>query len=249
MPYLRSVLLVLAAHCLSLRAVLSQSSACYFPDHTDAANFTACDASATESSCCRDSEACLSNGYCLQQTGHANRITRGACTDPTFSNAACPSLCTDGGTSTVVTTTSESLTWVIVAKDNSMSFYLAKDTVPNGVFCCFPRYNITSGQCITSAGGPSEPFEIPAGTIIVDRSSGATLTINSTTGTNTTTTTTVTAVSVRDSNMTAVAAGVAVPLGVCLAAALAGCACLFHLLRKERRIRAVSDTSSLAVPL
>lgn len=75
---------------------VAQGRQCFFPDHSRAANFTECNAEATQSSCCRDSEACLSNGYCLQTVGLANRITRGACTDSTFSNAACPQECTDG---------------------------------------------------------------------------------------------------------------------------------------------------------
>lgn len=92
----RSCFIGLAVHTLLWVGVVSDSRTCYFPDHTEATNFTECNASATESSCCRNSEACLSNGYCLQQAGLANRITRGACTDSTFSNPGCPSLCTDG---------------------------------------------------------------------------------------------------------------------------------------------------------
>lgn len=72
-----------------------QGQTCYWPNHDEAANFTSCNVAATESSCCRPSEACLSNGLCLQTEGLPNRISRGACTDSTFSSSACPSACND----------------------------------------------------------------------------------------------------------------------------------------------------------
>ena len=91
--FTRLVLLALLA-----KRVVSETQ-CYFPDGNKAANFTTCNADATYAACCRPEDACLSNGYCLQQgSSLANRIIRGACTDINFSNSACPSQCRDSKT-------------------------------------------------------------------------------------------------------------------------------------------------------
>ena len=88
--FTRLVLLALLA-----KRVVSETQ-CYFPDGNKAANFTTCNADATYAACCRPEDACLSNGYCLQQgSSLANRIIRGACTDINFENSACPSQCRD----------------------------------------------------------------------------------------------------------------------------------------------------------
>lgn len=88
---------VFTASLLLAILALGDSRQCFWPDHSPApSNFTECNAGAAQSACCQNSDACLSNGLCLQQVGFANRIVRGACTDSTFSNAACPAQCTSG---------------------------------------------------------------------------------------------------------------------------------------------------------
>ncbi|EME41182.1 hypothetical protein DOTSEDRAFT_55080 [Dothistroma septosporum NZE10] len=199
---------------------------CFFPDGSKAANYTACNAASTESACCKTDEACLSNGYCFQQTSYSNRISRGACTDSSFGSTACPQRCAD------------------VATAVALTIFEAYDTadVPhgNGLFCCVSGYNVTSQQCMTESDGTFAPFSLPAGTVVIDRSNGATLpeNFNSTDAAASVVTATVTASATaapEKSNTAAVAAGVAVPLGVLLVAALAGCFLLWRNLGKARR--------------
>lgn len=117
-----------------------------------------------------------------------------------------------------------------------MSFYLAYDQQPNGMFCCYPGYNVTSERCDLAAGGTgtTTPFQLAEGNVIIDRSNGATLSVNSTSSASSTVT--VTAESKSDNNnVTAVGAGVGVSLGVLLLAALIGCGVLYSQLRKAKR--------------
>ncbi|KAK4619760.1 hypothetical protein CLAFUW4_11038 [Fulvia fulva] len=200
---------------------------CYFPDGTEAANYTSCNAAATQSSCCRPTEACLSNGYCFQQTGYANRISRGACTDSSFGSTACPARCRD------------------VAQNVALTIFQAADTADssqgNGLFCCLNGYNVTSRQCMTESDGTSAPFSLPAGSVVIDRSNGATLpqNFNSTDAAGSIITVTATAAAnatntPESNNTTAIAAGISVPLGLLLLAALAGCFVLWRNLKKAR---------------
>ena len=125
-----------------------------------------------------------------------------------------------------------------------MTIFQAYDTSDashgNGLFCCRNGYNTTSQECMTPSDGTSAPFSLPAGTVIIDRSNGATLPedFNSTDAAGSVVTATVTASAASapgKSNTAAVAAGVAVPLGVLLIAALVGCGVLWRNLGKARR--------------
>lgn len=95
---------------------------------------------------------------------------------------------------------------------------------------------------MTESDGTSNPFSLPAGSVVIDRSNGVTLpeNFNSTDAAGSVITVTATAVASATnapakSNTTAVAAGVAVPLGVLLIAALAGCAVLWSNLKKAKK--------------
>ncbi|TKA79560.1 hypothetical protein B0A55_02737 [Friedmanniomyces simplex] len=199
---------------------------CYWPDHSAAVNFTACNAAAPYSSCCRPDQVCMTNGLCLQTQNLANRLSRGACTDQTFSSAACPKVCDD------------------VVTSNALTIFLAyDDATNNGAFCCVYPFNSTSGQCEVSTGGSTNPFDLDAFQVIYDRSTGATIPLDgsdATTSVNsssaaTTSTVTATATATSKSSIAAVAAGVAAPLGVLLLASLIACGILLSRLRKLRR--------------
>lgn len=90
----------------------------------------------------------------------------------------------------------------------------------------------------SDGSGTTTPFELAAGTVIIDRSSGATLSINTSANSTSTSKSTVT-VTVGSSSdgdhVTAVGAGVGVSLGVLLVAALIGCSILYNQLRKAKR--------------
>jgi hypothetical protein len=131
------------------------------------------------------------------------------------------------------TTTDMNLT---VQTFTSVSIYLAFENVPTGTsgFCCQQAYNVSTQLCQDETHG-SDPFPLDSGTAIYDRSNGATLppstATSSTSGTSTSVvngTTTVTATvtasaSASSNNVTTVAAGIAVPLGVLLVLAIIGC--------------------------
>ncbi|KAF2161881.1 hypothetical protein M409DRAFT_58662 [Zasmidium cellare ATCC 36951] len=199
---------------------LAQGRDCFYPDHSRAEDYTQCNAEATQSACCHISSACLSNGLCLSQTEFANRITRGACTDYTYSNPACPSQC-------------------IQIQPNTNITLFPANVFPkpkgNGLFCCAGSYNSSGRQCqvASDSDGNREPFTLPVGSVIVDRRTGATLSDNPTTNSTSGSVVTVTAKS--DSNVTAVGVGVGVSLGVLLLAALAGCVVLYVQLRKAKK--------------
>ncbi len=94
MPF-RTTLRVATVLSLFLEQSFAESQ-CYWPNHNAAfGNYTACNAAAPYSSCCRASEVCMTNGLCLQTQELANRLSRGACTDQTFSSTACPKVCDD----------------------------------------------------------------------------------------------------------------------------------------------------------
>ncbi|KAM3424910.1 hypothetical protein BST61_g6884 [Cercospora zeina] len=188
---------------------------CFFPNHQPAENFTTCNAGAPHAACCRPEDVCLSNGYCLQQgAGLPNRLIRGGCTDYTFSSPACPNRCAD------------------TAQGLPVTIYLARDSRPNGDFCCVSNFNVTSGNCIVPSGGSSRPFQLSPGTVIYDRNTGSLLPQNWTSAAEEPEVT----VASRSGNMVSSGAiiGVAVSLGVLLLAALAGCLVLWRQLKKSK---------------
>ncbi|KAI1269832.1 hypothetical protein F5Y18DRAFT_371754 [Xylariaceae sp. FL1019] len=73
-------------------------SICYYPDGTVAPQDTPCDDDSSESTCCGQGYACLSNHIC-QATGeerHKNGATefvRGSCTDKNWRSGSCPAFC------------------------------------------------------------------------------------------------------------------------------------------------------------
>ncbi|KAK0345507.1 hypothetical protein LTR02_000371 [Friedmanniomyces endolithicus] len=172
----------------------------------------------------------MTNGLCLQTQELANRLSRGACTDQTFSSTACPKVCDD------------------IITGNSLTIFLAyDDAANNGAFCCVYPYNSTSAQCQLPTAGSYEPFDIDSFQVIYDRSTGATIPLDGSSPTTTanssgaaatstvTTTATATATGTSGTSVAAVAAGVAAPLGVLLLASLIACGILLSRLKKLRR--------------
>ncbi|CAI6091816.1 unnamed protein product [Clonostachys chloroleuca] len=76
------------------------TAACYYPSGKLAPNDTPCRDDTSNSVCCGQSYACLSNGIC-QATGFqllkpgATEFVRGGCTDKTWRSSSCPSFCVD----------------------------------------------------------------------------------------------------------------------------------------------------------
>jgi len=66
---------------------------CYWPDGAeDNPNLKVCDMSSQHSHCCYTLDACMNNGYCLNQDpnqGYGNRLVRAGCTDSTWQSDAC----------------------------------------------------------------------------------------------------------------------------------------------------------------
>ncbi|KAK3068754.1 hypothetical protein LTR53_013417 [Teratosphaeriaceae sp. CCFEE 6253] len=237
-------LIAALAPLLLLRA-RAQDAPCYWPDHSPALNQTPCHALAAVSWCCFATDACLSNGLCLQQSAvWTNRVGRGACTDSTWSSAACPQYCAD------------------VTPDGSTTVFLAYDT-PSGAFCCGENYDAVSSECAIATKGSRQPFDISAGEVVYNRSDGALLLPNpantaqptaavvASLATITVTTTATasaaagTAKSTSTGLVTQVAAGVAVPLGVLLLAALAAIAVLVS---RNRKLRSAHESQDWSAP-
>src|ERR1035438_5940381 len=76
------------------------TGSCYWPDGTDySTGLEVCDMSSEHSHCCYSQDACLNNGYCLNQNpsgwsqygpgGYGNRLVRVGCTDSTWQSDAC----------------------------------------------------------------------------------------------------------------------------------------------------------------
>ncbi|KAI5464245.1 hypothetical protein BGZ63DRAFT_401211 [Mariannaea sp. PMI_226] len=76
------------------------SAACYYPNGKLAPNDVPCRDDISNSVCCGQGYACLSNGIC-QATGdelqkeHATEYVRGSCTDRNWRSSACPLFCID----------------------------------------------------------------------------------------------------------------------------------------------------------
>lgn len=91
--------LVLSALALSFTV----AQECYWPDGSIATQATPCNVEATNSHCCGVGDTCLSNGYCLQNTGiYANRLSRAGCTDYSWASQQCPQFCQDGNCSALM---------------------------------------------------------------------------------------------------------------------------------------------------
>ncbi|KAK3073483.1 hypothetical protein LTR53_004917 [Teratosphaeriaceae sp. CCFEE 6253] len=241
------VLIAALTPLLLLPGARAQDAPCYWPDHSPALNQTPCHALAAVSWCCFATDACLSNGLCLQQSAvWTNRVGRGACTDSTWSSAACPQYCAD------------------VTPDGSTTVFLAYDT-PSGAFCCGENYDAASSECALATRGSRQPFDISAGEVVYNRTDGALLLPNpantaqptvgvfvslaTITVTATATATGSAAAGVAKSTntglVTQVAAGIAVPLGILLLAALAAIAVLVS---RNRKLRQAHESQSWASP-
>jgi hypothetical protein len=70
-------------------------AACYFPDGSLSPTDVSCDATASDSFCCFNQQACLSNKLCLVDVhpGGINEYARGTCTDQNWESSACPNFC------------------------------------------------------------------------------------------------------------------------------------------------------------
>ena len=217
---------------------------CYYPDGSIAEDRSACNESAENSACCATAGACLSNGYCLQQAIYTNRIARQACTDPTWTSPSCPYYCADGKTILqlqYMLHTANDCTKV-APLNNSITVYLAYDT-PNGVFCCHANYNWSTNACEEPTRGSTTPFSLEPGLVVYNRSDGSTqndgtaVAVPAASAATATTTVIVTAepTTTGSSDVTAVAAGIAVPLATLLIAALVAVVVLVSRIKKLKQ--------------
>ncbi|KAF2772877.1 hypothetical protein EJ03DRAFT_324432 [Teratosphaeria nubilosa] len=96
-----SVLCRLLMRSIVLAAIFlrfARSQTCYYPDgETIASNHTACNSSGT-SACCSSNAFCLENGFCFGD----GVVSRGSCTDKSWSSTACASACLSQDASTDV---------------------------------------------------------------------------------------------------------------------------------------------------
>lgn len=84
-----NVLLVLLSSIICSIQAQSTTKQCYYPNKSTSTTDTPCDANADVSACCSPGDLCLANGLCLNY----GRLSRGSCTDSTFSSSQCPQIC------------------------------------------------------------------------------------------------------------------------------------------------------------
>ena len=248
---------------VALRQTAAQGTQCYYPNGNLAPSHTPCNTSMGFSWCCLSTDVCLSNRLCFQQSEtYTNRIGRGSCTDSTWKSDNCPQYCKDG--ENVVRRCARVLLIaelaVAITFDNTL--YLASGS-PDGTFCCDANSNSTTGLCQTPTQGSFEPFNLPPGHVISNRTSGSQLlpnfedqteptapnasTVTTTmTVTATATQTAVTAAVSNSSRVTKVAAGIAAPLSILLLTALAAIGILAS---KNRKLRQAQHHSYAPVKL
>jgi len=147
------------------------SKTCYWPNGDIAANFIACDSSASNSACCPSDQPCTQNGLCYD----LGYLRRGACTDNKWSASQCPKYCyLDDGSkqSGSQNQTNDILTCgnyillrhFVCAKQNSWGTYgtnyCTSDTVfqfpDNGVLALATVSNTTAGSSSSSQSGSTQ---------------------------------------------------------------------------------------------
>lgn len=140
-----------------------------------------------------------------------------------------------------------------VTSDSSTTVFLAYNT-EDGAFCCGDNYDPSSEACTNATQGSNQPFNLPPGEVIFNRTDGALLLPNpadpsaspsvatvSHSGATTTVTQTVTGsaatsdAAFSNGKIAAVAAGIAVPLTILFLAAFTACLILARKLRDLRR--------------
>jgi hypothetical protein len=151
----------------------------------------------------------------------------------------------------------------IVKTDEDLTLILAYESeTPDSPFCCNKPYNTDTQACEVSSRGTFQPFQLPIGRIVHNRTDGSAMmngTLSSSLFQNNacetqpvgiqnrtiqtlgpTTCSQVTAQS-ELANVTAIAAGIAAPLGVLLLASLAAVAVLFRQNRSLKRLAQHND--------
>lgn len=78
---------------------MANANRCFFPNGITTGDdasptMVPCDPAAPVSACCAVGHSCTGSGLCYSSSGE---IYRGGCTDKTFKDAACPSICAEAG--------------------------------------------------------------------------------------------------------------------------------------------------------
>ncbi|KAF2173560.1 hypothetical protein M409DRAFT_48521 [Zasmidium cellare ATCC 36951] len=213
----------------------NSTKVCYTPNGAVWEGATPCNQTADESHCCGVNDFCLSNGHCLQAEGaYANRIGRGTCTDSSWRSEACPYECND------------------IRTDQDCALLLAYET-PDGSFCCDRGFNTETQSCPTASGKfGTTPFNMTLGRVIWNRTDGSIMQNGTLLPSQVQLSEAQTTVTLRPSpsssatsnsnDVTAVAAGIAVPLGILLLASLATIFFLWSKLKNLKKQIQKSDT-------
>ncbi|CZT23570.1 uncharacterized protein RCC_09284 [Ramularia collo-cygni] len=135
---------------------MANEKKCYFPDESEVdaqeSTITPCNPTSSEhSACCPADSVCLSNGLCFQQNAWGNRVARSACTDSSWKDPSCASVCTD------------------VFTNVPISMYLVEPDSPDGYFCCGGMYNGTA--CPTTTKNSNVPITLERGLVLFPNTS------------------------------------------------------------------------------
>ena len=193
------------------------SQTCYYPNGSIAPDDRPCNASAQQSACCPQEDACMNNGLCFGASSQRpNVLSRNTCTDSNFQDDACPQYCAD-----------------VNPESSTIVFPVSSDAHDN--FCCSTYGGNNNSQCDIPTQGSTQPFRLNNAAMITNRTSGeakllnetsstqqaapapATVTVSATGGPILAQTSSVASSSSHDA---AIGAGVGVPLGVLLLASL-----------------------------
>ncbi|KAF6230559.1 hypothetical protein HO173_011096 [Letharia columbiana] len=179
-----SVLFIYSSiHCL--RNAMADAQTCFYPDGSVSTHDTPCHSPSIgdgASACCGSTDICLNNSLCLAQSG-AELVTRGSCTDQTWQSPECPQYCSDENPS------------------GGALIFLAGYLQDKFKFCC-SQVILSNNTCNTTTKGSTAPFEIEAGLVILNRTSGST-SLNTTDAATVTVTATATATATPMATVTA----------------------------------------------
>ncbi|KAK3723621.1 hypothetical protein LTR37_001502 [Vermiconidia calcicola] len=220
--------------CALAIPAITAAQRCYYPDGETIAVDKPCDTSAAFSACCNEGAFCLENGLCYGD----GVISRGSCTDQSWSDAACASHCTEVSTDVGIalqpcSQTSLESTFVCGLSNS--------DCIDDhNVFAVSDATNIVLRglQVAALQGGKQQALTISPTTSLHDSSSGSEP-ANSTFQTVTATPSAVrTDAKFTTAQMAGVGAGVGIPLLLALLAAI------FIILKQRREMRPLRSTQS-----
>ncbi|KAI0156610.1 hypothetical protein GGR57DRAFT_463947 [Xylariaceae sp. FL1272] len=197
---------------ISLAAIPTAYSQCYFPGGAPADSYYPCGADSDNSGmCCHSDDVCTEHGVCV--TFDTNVPYRGACTDRSWGSTTCPpQYCS------------------AFSDLDNVSAWILKCNLVDQLSCC--HLGGTDSCC-----GTQVLFEVPQGSVVAVLDSSGNNRLASNTTSNTTGVVTQTSTAKSSSQTPPAVIGLGVALGIAVLAGLLGTGLMWRKLHSERRGR------------